>query len=303
MKDIIHIKSIAEASKFFRMASPKHPLVAVAWVRDMPDFSQYYDIKYNTDLFSISLKDGIEGQMGYGRNNYDFKDGTMIFSKPNQVLSIKQKTIMADAKGWTLIFHPDLIRKSELGRSIGKYSFFDYEVHEALHLSENERTTLTYLVEKIDDEINQNIDKHSQKLIIATIELILDYCLRYYDRQFYVRTNLHQDHVSEFETYLKQYFSSDKPLRLGLPSVKHCGEAMNMSPNYLSDTLKTETGKSAKEHINSFIIESAKDKLLGTSKSIGQIAYDLGFEYPQHFSKMFKKQTGQSPKAFRHHLN
>ena len=154
------------------MTSPKHPLVTVMWSKDMLDFSKHFGIKYNTDLFSVSLKDGIAGKLGYGRNTYDLEEGTMVFSKPNQVLSIEEKTIAEDAKGWVLIFHPDLIRKSELGRSISTYSFFDYEVHEALHLSEDEKATLTNLVQKIETEINQNIDKHSQKLIITNIELL-----------------------------------------------------------------------------------------------------------------------------------
>ena len=300
MNEIIHIKSITEASKAFGLPSPKHPLVNVVWAKDMPDFSSYLGVKYNTDLFAVSLKDGMEGSMGYGRNSYDFSDGTMVFSKPNQVLSIEEKTIASDARGWMLAFHPDLIRKSGLGKTIGYYNFFDYEVHEALHLSDQEKSTLTDLVKKIELEINQNIDKHSQKLIIATIELILDYCNRFYDRQFYVRTNLHQDHVTEFENFLKYYFNSEKPATLGLPSVKYCGEQLNMSSNYLSDLLKKETGKSAKDHIYAFVVNRAKNKLLGSTASVSEIAYDLGFEYPQHFSKLFKKQTGMSPVKYRH---
>ncbi|WP_299108030.1 helix-turn-helix domain-containing protein [uncultured Tenacibaculum sp.] len=299
MKEIIHIKSITETNKAFGLPAPKHPLVTIMWAKDFPDFSKYFGVKYNSDLFTISLKEGIEGVLGYGRNNYDFEDGTMVFSKPNQVLSIEEKKVAEDAKGWSLIFHPDLIRKSELGRNINMYSFFDYEVHEALHLSEDEKAILTDLVKKIELEINQNIDKHSQKLIISTLELILDYCNRYYDRQFYVRTNLHQDHVTEFETLLRNYFTSDKPTTLGLPSVKYCGEQLNMSPNYLSDLLKKETGKSAKDHIYAFVVNRAKNKLLGTTDSVSEIAYDLGFEYPQHFSKLFKKQTGTSPAKYR----
>lgn len=299
MQEIIHIKSITEASKVFGLPSSKHPLVNVVWAKDLPDFSQFIGIKYNSDFFSIALKDGIEGTMGYGRNNYDFTEGTMVFSKPNQVVTLEEKTVSEDAKGWMLVFHPDLIRKAELGKTISRYNFFDYEVHEALHLSDEEKETLTDLVKKIEKEINQNIDKHSQKLIVSTIELILDYCNRYYDRQFYVRTNLHQDHVTDFEQFLKSYFNSDKPNSLGLPSVKYCGEQLNMSSNYLSDLLKKETGKSAKDHIYAFVVNRAKNKLLGSTASISEIAYDLGFEYPQHFSKLFKKQTGISPAKYR----
>ena len=299
MSEIVIIKSITEAQKIFCASPSKHPLVSVMWAKDFPDLNQYSGLKFNTDLYMVSLKDGITGSMGYGRNTYDFTEGTMVFSKPNQVLSSEDKKVADDAKGWILLFHPDLLRKSELRKTIGNYTFFDYEVNEALHLSEAEKAILTDLVLKIEVEINQNIDKHSQKLIISTLELILDYCNRYYDRQFYVRTNLNQDLVSEFEGFLKDYFNSEKPTTLGLPSVKYCGEALNMSSNYLSDLLKKETGKSAKEHIYALVINRAKDKLLGTSENISDIAYDLGFEYPQHFSKLFKKQTGMSPIKYR----
>ncbi len=299
MNKIIHIDSIGQAQKLFGMQPPKHPLVSVMWARDFPDFNQFKGLKFNTDLYMVSLKDGITGSMGYGRNTYDFSEGTMVFSKPDQVLSSEDKKVADDARGWMLVFHPDLIRKSGLSKTIGNYSFFNYEVHEALHLSEDEKAILTDLVLKIEVEINQNIDKHSQKLIISTIELILDYCNRYYDRQFYVRANLNQDHISEFEMFLKDYFASEKPSQLGLPSVKYCGESLNMSSNYLSDLLKKETGKSAKDHIYAFVINRAKNKLLGTTESISGIAYELGFEYPQHFSKLFKKETGMSPIKYR----
>ncbi len=299
MNDILNIKSIAEANKLFGMPLPQHPLVSVMWAKDLPDFSLYEGVRINTNLFAVSFKDGIIGSMGYGRNSYDFTEGTMVFSKPGQVLTMEEKKVEDGAKGWMLVFHPDLIRKSELGKAIDNYSFFDYEVHEALHLSDDEKVILTELVQKIEVEINQNIDKHSQKLIITNIELILDYCHRYYDRQFYVRTNLHQDHISDFEQLLKGYFSSEKPLELGLPTVKYCGEALHMSPNYLSDLLRKETGKSAKDHINTFIVNRAKNELLGSTSAISEIAYHLGFEYPQHFSKLFKSKTGMSPAKYR----
>lgn len=299
MKNIVHIKSITEANKLFGKPSPKHPLVSVIWAKDFPDFKVIKNLIFSMDLFVISFKDGISGSMQYGRKTYDFSEGTMIFTKPHQTLSFEEEKIDHAANGWVLIFHPDLIRKSELAKNINSYSFFDYEVHEALHLSDEEKCTLTDLARKIDMEIHLNIDKHSQKLIIATIELLLDYCNRYYDRQFYVRTNLNQDHITEFENLLKSYYASNKPLELGFPSVKYCGEQLNMSPNYLSDLLRKETGKSAKEHIYAFVVNMAKNKLLGSSSSISEIAYDLGFEYPQHFSKLFKKQTGKSPAQYR----
>ena len=296
---IITIDTIENGHKLIGVPAPKHPLVSVINLKDITKLPEDPNMKFMLNMYMISLKDGISCSLNYGRNSYDFSKGTMVFSKPNQVLSSEDETIENDAKGWLLFFHPDLIRKSELGKNINQYSFFDYETHEALHLSEEEQEVVTDIVRKIEKEYQQNIDKHSQKLIISNIELLLDYSNRYYDRQFYVRTNLNQDRITEFEQLLKTYFSSGTSSELGIPTVKYCGEKLNMSPNYLSDLLKKETGKSAKEHIYSYIINKAKNKLLGSTNSVSEIAYDLGFEYPQHFSKLFKKQTGFSPVKYR----
>ncbi len=298
MSEIVTINTIAEAHTFMGQPAPKHPLVSIIALKDMPviDFG---DVRFASKLYMISLKDGVVGSIGYGRNSYDFTNGTMIFGKPNQVYQSESKEISADSKGWTLLFHPDLIRKSELVKTIDSYNFFSYEVHEALHLSEDEKETVTDTANKIRTEYQQPIDAHSQRLIVSNIQLLLDYCQRYYDRQFYVRTNMNQDLITRFEQFLKDYYSSEKPQELGIPSVRYCGEQMNMSPNYLSDLLRKETGRSAGDHIHEYIIDKAKNRLLASTDSIGQIAYDLGFEYPQHFSKVFKKQTGMSPLKYR----
>lgn len=295
---IINIDTIAQGHEMMQLPPPKHPLVSIIRLKDLQQH-KFKTTRFVMNLFMISLKDGISCSLNYGRNSYDFSNGTMIFSKPNQVLSSENEQIIDDPEGWILFFHPDLIRKSALAKNIQQYSFFDYEVHEALHLSDEEQKTVTEIIQKIEKEYNQNIDKHSQKLIVSNLELLLDYCNRYYDRQFYVRTNLNQDYITAFEKLLKNYFTSEKPAELGIPSVKYCGAQLNMSPNYLSDVLKKETGKSAKEHINSFIVNSAKNKLLGSTAPISSIAYDLGFEYPQHFSKLFKQRTGFSPAKYR----
>ena len=206
---------------------------------------------------------------------------------------------MKGAKGWTLIFHEDLISKSELGKTISNYNFFSYDINEALHLSDDEKETLNELVKKIQKEYSQNIDKHSQTLIISNIELLLNYCNLFYDRQFYTRTNLNKDYISEFESLLDRYYKTERHLETGIPSVSYFGEEMNMSAHYLSDLLKKETGKSASEHIQLYVINRAKNELLTSNNPINQIAYGLGFEYPQHFSKLFKKKTGMTPKEFR----
>jgi AraC-like DNA-binding protein len=259
----------------------------------------YGDFTYILDMYMISLKMGISGSITYGRNKYDFQEGTIVFSKPEQSLKYSDNEKVEGNNGWTLIFHPDLIRKSELGRTIDNYSFFSYEANEALHLSEDERKSLTEIVQKIENEYNQNIDRHSQELIIANIELILRYCTRYYDRQFYTRTNINKDSVSKFKNFLKDYYNSENPLDLGVPTVKYCAAELNMSPHYLSDMLRKETGKSAQEHIYNFLINMAKTRLLASDESVSQIAYELGFEYPQHFSKLFKSKTGVSPAEYR----
>ena len=192
-----------------------------------------------------------------------------------------------------------MIQKSDLGEKISRYSFFRYDVNEALHLSDEERKTIEELLEKIIKEYSQNLDRHSQHLIISNIELLLDYCLRFYDRQFYTRTNLNTDVVSKFERLLQNYYQTVIALELGIPNVNYCAKELNVSSNYLSDLLKKETGKTTLEHIHLYVIEKAKNNLLNSTNSISNIGYDLGFEYPQHFSNLFKAKTGYSPTDFR----
>jgi AraC-like DNA-binding protein len=250
-------------------------------------------------LYMVGLKGNKSGSFGYGRNSYDYEEGTLTFIAPNQVLAFNEKIEGAHEKGWTILFHPDLIRKSELGRTIKEYSFFDYDTNEALHVSDKEKGMLNVLVEYIETELQQNIDQHSQELIISNLETLLKYCRRYYDRQFYTRTNLSKDYITRFEQYLEVYFSSDELLKRGIPTITQCGEALSMSGRYLSDLLKLETGRSAKDHIHSYLIEKAKTRLLNSNISVSSLAYDLGFEYPQHFSKLFKSKTGVNPSEYR----
>lgn len=299
MSEKVRIQSISQVHEFFGYDKPKHPLVTVLPITDEMTNFDFGNLTYVFDLFQISLKKGIKGAIAYGRNSYDFQEGTMVFTRPDQSMRIENKEDYEGASGWSLIFHPDLIRKSELGKSIDNYSFFSYEVVEALHVSENEQLTLTETIEKIKNEYEQPIDRHSQSLIISNIQLLLDYCTRYYDRQFYTRSNLNKDFVTRFESLLREYFDEGKPLESGVPSVKYCGESMNMSPHYLSDLLRKETGRSAQEHIYFYLIEQAKTRLLSSEDPISQIAYSLGFEYPNHFSKLFKSKTGFTPAAYR----
>lgn len=299
MKEIIRIKDISEVHDFYGFEKPKHPLVSVLPIDERMTNFDYGDLKYTFDFYQISLKAGIQGSLSYGRNSYDFKEGTMTFIKPNQVVKVENNEDFKGSNGWTLIFHPDLLRKSELGRTIEHYSFFNYEVYEALHLSDEEKKSLTALAEKIEKEYKQNIDKHSQEIIIANIEMILKYCKRYYDRQFYTRTNLNKDLISKFEQIMREYYQSEKPLEMGVLSVKYCANALAMSSNYFGDLIKNETGRSAKDHIQDYIIEKAKTKIVVSNQTMGEIAYSLGFEYPQGFNKLFKARTGMSPSQYR----
>ncbi len=300
MKELIEVNNITEAHKILGLAKPSHPLVSVFSPLDMHlDIEMLEKVKISVNLHQVWMNDGVSGSVGYGRNDYDFHEGTLAFFKPGQVLTYHEKSIQPDSEAWGLLFHPDLIRKSELGRTIESYSFFDYEINEALHISDAEKKTLNEIKDKIVYEYSLNIDKHSQKLIVSNIELLLDYCTRYYDRQFYTRTNLNKDLVTSFEHLLRDYYKSGKPLEAGIPTVAYCGSELNMSSSYLSDLLKKETGKNAQEHIHHFVIDKAKTQLLGTTESISQIAYGLGFEYPQHFSKMFKAKAGVSPAEYR----
>lgn len=304
MKEIIKLNTISETHQFLGLEKPKHPLISVLRIGDVLQNFEVDNVKYALGLFQISLKDNCPFNIvNYGRNSYDYQEGTMVFTAPNQVLEYTKEAVAEEDNGWTLVFHPDLIRKSELGKKVDNFSFFSYASNEALHLSDEERKTVTEIAEKIEKEISNNIDAHSQTLIISNLELLLNYCVRFYDRQFYTRTNLNHDIASQFEQLLKDYYKQEKQLELGIPSVQYCGEAINMSPKYLSDLLRKETGHSTQDHIHQYIIEQAKNRLLNSNESASEIAYALGFEYPQYFSKIFKKKTTMSPNEFRQSLN
>ncbi len=295
------INSISQAHESMGLAKPKHPLVSVVHAKDFKPQMDFRGLKVINNLYQVTLKQLGCGNLFYGKNAYDYEEGTLVFTAPGQV-TVFEGELTDDNEsneGWTLAFHPDLIRKSNLADKMNGYSFFNYEVNEALHLSDKERKTIEDLLDKIIAEYSQNLDKHSQNLIISNIELLLDYCTRFYDRQFYTRTNLHSDIVSKFERLLQQYYQSEKVVDLGIPTVKYCARELSFSTNYLSDLLKKETGKTAQEHIHLFIIEKAKNNLLNSTDTIREIGFELGFEYPQHFSNLFKAKTGFSPKEYR----
>jgi AraC family transcriptional regulator, transcriptional activator of pobA len=302
MSNFFKIESISQIHELIGYAHPKHPLITLFESSKMK--TQIPEIKEQiiSSLYSISLKNGSECQLIYGRQNYDFQEGSLMFLAPEQVMIPIQKKETREQEhfnGWTLAFHPDLIRKSVLGQKMKEYTFFSYSSNEALHVSEQERETVSNIVKIIEHEYSQNLDDHSHELIISNLELLFNYCKRFYGRQFITRTNENKDIVIRFEEFLKSYFESENPELLGLPTVKYCAQEIGYSPNYLSDLLKKETGKNSQEHIYFHLIEKAKNMLLGSEEPVYTIAYSLGFEYPQHFSKLFKSKTGMSPAEYR----
>jgi AraC-like DNA-binding protein len=250
------------------------------------------------NLYTIGLKDRSCG-LQYGRNDYDFDEGVLYFTAPEQIQTVTRPQEKNEINGWILSFHPDLIRNTPLGKAIDGYRYFGYEVYEALHLSDAEQSTITALVRLIQDEISDRVDNHSQKVITSYLELLLDLSKRYYERQFNTRSATNSDVVSQFQSSLKDYYENGMFREKGTPSIEYFSEKALLSANYLSDLLKKETGYSAKDQINNFIIEKAKTLLLSETDSVSGIAYTLGFNYPHYFSRMFKSKTGMTPQEYR----
>lgn len=298
MSQITHLKSISELNKFVH-SKTNHPLVSVVDFRKMEEHPEE-GTRLSTDFYSIMFKNHCANNLRYGRQSFDFQDGSLICIAPKQVLTMDNEIEKKeDQLGWGLFFHPDLLRGTSLGNKMDEYTFFSYETAEALHLSDKEKETLYDCVKKIEIELQENIDSHSQNLIVTNIELLLNYCTRYYGRQFITRKYSNSSTVSQVEKWLKAFFKSDKLKEKGLPTVKDMADHVNLSASYVSDLLKKETGMTAQDHIHYYLIEEAKNFLLNTDNSVGEIAYSLGFEYPQYFSKLFKQKTGQSPIEYR----
>lgn len=273
-----------------------HPLVSVVNFNEIPTIQHF---RRYLGVFAIFLKNIKCGDMMYGCQPYDYDDGTLVFISPGQIYGIDSKGVATKPSGYALVFHPDLLKGTSLDKNIKDYSFFNYEVKEALHLSKKERQTIIDCLTKIEEEIQQNIDKHSKTLIVSNIELFLNYCQRFYDRQFITRNNENKDILVRFENLLNDYFKSDKALTSGLPSVAFCAEALHLSPNYFGDLIKKETGNTALDYIQTKLIDEAKSKIFDHSKTVGEIATGLGFKYQQHFTRLFKQKTGLTPNDYR----
>jgi AraC-like DNA-binding protein len=273
-----------------------HPLVSVV---DLSKANPRQGSRMYFGFYTIFLNDVKCGDLVYGRHTYDYQVGTLVFLAPGQVAGVNSNGETYQPKGYALVFDADLIHGTSLGKHIQNYTFFSYQFNEALHLSERERKIVLDCFSKIDYELEHAMDKHSKRLIVANIQLFLDYCTRFYERQFITRDNVHKGILGKFENLLNDYFHSDKPLNIGLPSVAYFAGELNLSTGYFGDLIKKETGKTAQEFLHLKLMDAAKEKIFDQSKSVSQIAYELGFKYPQHFTRLFKQRVGQSPNEYR----
>ena len=294
MDNLINFDTVGKYNAFNNNET-LHPLVSVV---DLSKSDRRLNARQNLGFYTVFLKKIKCGDLKYGCNYYDYEEGTLVFVGPGQVIGIENGEYY-QPKGTALIFHPDLIRGTSLARHIQDYSFFSYDIHEALHLSESERKIIHDCLEKIRFELQHAIDKHSKILIVSNIELFLNYCVRFYDRQFITRETANKGILQRFEDLLNGYFQSDKPQTVGLPTVTYCAEKLNLSANYFGDLIKKETGKSAQEYIQLKLMDVAKEMIFDKNKSVSEIAYELGFKYPQHFTRVFKQRVGYTPNEYR----
>jgi len=303
-KQPLRIKTISQYHQIMGLPKPEHPLISVI------NFESIKQLPYNEptnvvfDFYSISLKRDFNGKLKYGQQEYDFDEGIMFFISPGQVFGIEVENGEGiKHSGWLLLIHPDFMWHTQLAKTIKQYEYFDYSVHEALFLSEKEETTIINMMQSMEQEYRANIDKFSQDIIIAQLELLFNYADRFYHRQFITRKISNHNILNRLEEILAEYFNSDTLLKKGLPTVQYVADTLNVSPGYLSGMLKMLTGQSTQQHIHDKLIEKAKEKLSTTDLSVSEIAYELGFEHPQSFSKLFKTKTKVSPLEFRQSFN
>jgi AraC family transcriptional regulator, transcriptional activator of pobA len=299
MSQFLNIKSITQLHELLGYEKPKHPLITIIDYSKIKPNAQHYNVKIVTDFYIISLKTPSPISIQYGKKNYDFEEGTMMFMSPSQVFSVSENNDQIKYEGWGIYFHPDLFLHSSLNKKIKSFHFFSYAANEALHLSEDEKQTISLIIENIEKEYNGNIDKYSQDLIVTNIEQLLNYSQRFYGRQFITRKKMNNDLLSKFESLVSSYFNSTDVIENGIPSVEYFANKLNLSPSYLTDLLKKETGKTTKEYLQIQVIENAKYKLLNSSDTVNEIAYALGFEYPQYFNRLFKDKIGMTAMEYR----
>jgi AraC family transcriptional regulator, transcriptional activator of pobA len=298
MEEILKFDTVSQYNAFNRNET-LHPLVSVV---DLSKAAPRKLRRMSYGFYVVFLKEIKCGDLKYGISNYDYEEGTLVFLAPGQAIGSPGEDFY-QPQGLALVFHADFIHGTSLGRHMNDYTFFSYTTNEALHLSERERQIILDCFAKIRYELEHGVDKHSKKLISTNIELFLNYCIRFYDRQFITRENTVKGILEKFETLLNNFFASDKPQTVGLPSVAYCAGELNLSPNYFGDLIKKETGKSAHEFIQLKLIEVAKERIYDTKKSVSEVAYGLGFKYPQHFSRVFKQSVGMTPQEYRSSMN
>ncbi|HWB26023.1 MAG TPA: helix-turn-helix transcriptional regulator [Chitinophagaceae bacterium] len=292
--------SIIELHRVLGLSKPLHPLITLVDNTTISVDKEQLPSAFLLNFYKISYKVGLRGKLKYGQGYYDFEEGGMVFTSPNQVLAVTDET---EYLGYTLLIHPDFIRNYPLGKNIKNYGFFSYAANEALHLSDKEKSVILNIFKNIEDELQSTIDDFSQDVIIAQIELLLHYSNRFYKRQFITRKAVNHDLLAKLETLLNGYFNSDTALMKGLPTVQYLAEQLNVSPRYLSDMLRSLTGQNAQQLIHDKLIEKAKEILSISNATVAEIAYRLGFEHPQSFNKLFKRKTSLSPLEFRQSFN
>lgn len=296
MDKIIKLENIDQYNSLYGLET-LHPLVSVVDLTKATKTVNHIQMTYG--LYALFLKQTKSCDIKYGRQSYDYQEGTIVCFAPGQTIGVETLEDEVSPQVYGVIFHPDLIRETSLGKNIKNYTFFSYAVNEALHLSDQERGIVMDCLEKISIELEHAIDKHSKALIAMNIELLLNYCMRFYERQFITRSNANKDALSQFEQLLEEYFQSQHPMQDGLPSVKYFADKVCLSPNYFGDMVKKETGRTPQEHIQEKVIELAKEHITETDETVSQIAYTLGFQYPQHLCRLFKRRVGCTPNEYR----
>ena len=296
MDKILNLDSVDLYNKLYGLET-LNPLVSVI---DLNKATSRVDlIRFNYGIYALYLKLEKACDIKYGRQTYDYQEGTIVCFAPGQTAETNPTTDKVQVNAHGILFHPDLLRGTSLGKNIKKYTFFSYEVNEALHLSEEERSIVMDCLKIIRMELEHGVDKHSKTLLVNHIELLLNYCMRFYERQFITRGKTNRDVLTRFENLLDEYFESTLAEQDGLPTVKYFADKLCLSSNYFGDMFKKETGKSPQEYIQEKVIELAKERISGTADTVSQIAYSLGFQYPQHFCRLFKKRVGYTPSEYR----
>ena len=304
MSKVQSVKTISEFHRTRGLSEPEHPLISVVNYADVKLLSEYKDVSWVFDFYSISLKRNLNGKIKYGQKEYDFDEGVMFFIAPGQVFSIEAKSNASpDKSGWIMLVHPDFLWNTTLAKEIKQYEYFDYATSEALFLSKKEENIIAGIIENIKQEYHSTIDKFSQQIIISQLLSLLNYAERFYQRQFITRKISNHQILDKLEKFLSEYFNSSDLIEKGLPTVQEIAVTLNLSPSYLSGLLKTLTGQSTQQHIHNKLIDKAKEKLSTTELSVSEIAYALGFEHSQSFSKLFKSKTNVSPLEFRQTFN